>query len=323
MARYEVVDTSGFEDVLKHFQKSKQKEEITAAINAPVMEPHYHGHLHPTMVQEKVQENSMGDIAGLLALMQGNKGMDPAALLALCKDKGYDRSFGSEFMFLFFFLLLFANGGWNGLSRNNQETAQQMATANGFDCQRIIGLHDRISAAQAASTQGFSQMETNLCSSIAEVLAAVRNQGDRSYDATRNVGDAVRDCCCKLESQLSTITCELNGLGRDIREATGAINAKIELEALKAENQRAAMECRLMQQQKDCCCETQAAIADLKATIETQRLLDENARLARENSAMKDQIRGDAIAAAAVDSIKKFALDHYTVTRTAAANTPA
>lgn len=42
------------------------------------------------------KENNMNDIAGLLALMQGNKGMDLPGLLALCKDKGYDRSWGGE-----------------------------------------------------------------------------------------------------------------------------------------------------------------------------------------------------------------------------------
>ena len=31
------------------------------------------------------KENGMGDIAGLLALMQGNKGMDLPGLLALCR----------------------------------------------------------------------------------------------------------------------------------------------------------------------------------------------------------------------------------------------
>lgn len=40
----------------------------------------------------------MGDIAGLLALMQGNKGMDLPGLLALCKEKGYDRGWGGEGM---------------------------------------------------------------------------------------------------------------------------------------------------------------------------------------------------------------------------------
>lgn len=48
-------------------------------------------------LEDKVDDNlnkensTMGDIAGLLALMQGNKGMDLPGLLALCKDKGHDR----------------------------------------------------------------------------------------------------------------------------------------------------------------------------------------------------------------------------------------
>ena len=67
------------------------------------------------------KESGINDIAGLMALMQNNKGMDlPGA----------------------------------------------------DNCQRIIGLHDRISAAQAASTQGFFQLDTKLCSSIADSTAA-------------------------------------------------------------------------------------------------------------------------------------------------------
>lgn len=262
------------------------------------------------------KETTMGtDIAGLLALMQGNKGMDLPGLLALCKDKGYDRSFGGEGMFMLVFLLLFlfAGGGWNGLGRNNQEAFANMA---GNNCQVITGLYDRISAAQAATTGGFSSIQTWLCQSIDAVNAATRDQGDRTYDATRNVGDAVRDCCCKLEAQLASIGCDLNGLGRDVRELGAHVDAKIELEALKAENARAAMECRLTQQQKDCCCETQAAIADLKATIAADRMLDENARLRRENDQLRETARGDAIATAAVNAMQKFAMDHWTPTRT-------
>ena len=44
-------------------------------------------HYHHKASQENTSMN--GDIAGLLALMQGNKGMDLPGLLALCKDKGY------------------------------------------------------------------------------------------------------------------------------------------------------------------------------------------------------------------------------------------
>lgn len=262
------------------------------------------------------KENNMNDIAGLLALMQGNKGMDLPGLLALCRDKGYDRSWGGEGMFMFVFLLLFlfSRGGWGNLNG-----AEQAAFGNcaGNSCQSIIGLHDRISAAQAVSTNGFQSLQTWLCESIANVTNSIRNQGDRAVDATRNVGDTVRDCCCKMEAALATLNCKVDGVSRDIRESSGLINAKIELEALKAENARAAMECRIVQQQKDCCCEMNQRFDRLECTLQTNRLADENARLARENEALKDTLRGDRIADAAVSRLERFQLDHYTPTRTA------
>lgn len=265
------------------------------------------------------KENNMNDIAGLLALMQGNKGMDLPGLLALCKDKGYDRAWGGEGMFMFVFLLLFlfAGGGWNNLGARNQAAFAEMA---GNNCQSIIGLHDRITAAQTASTNGFFSLDTKLCSSIAEVMAAVRNQGDRTYDATRNVGDTVRDCCCKMEAALATLNCKVDGVSRDIRESSSLINAKIELEALKAENARAAMECRILQNQKDCCCEMNQRFDRLENTINTNRLADENARLVRENSELKSQQLATATANAAVQALQNFQLNHYTPTKT---STPA
>lgn len=168
-------------------------------------------------------ENNKNDIAGLLALMQGNKGMDLPGLLALCKEKGYDRGWGGEGMFLFVFLILFlfAGNGWNGLNRNQQQDFAAMA---GNNCQSIIGLHDRISAA------------------------------------------------------------------------------------------RAAMECRILQSQKDCCCEMNQRFDRLECTINTNRLADENARLQRENDALKDNLRGDRIADAAVSRVERFITNHYKVT---------
>lgn len=217
------------------------------------------------------------------------------------------------FMFVFLLLFLFAGGGWNNLGARNQAAFAEMA---GNNCQSIIGLHDRITAAQTASTNGFFSLDTKLCSSIAEVMAAVRNQGDRTYDATRNVGDTVRDCCCKMEAALATLNCKVDGVSRDIRESSGLINAKIELEALKAENARAAMECRLIQNQKDCCCEMNQRFDRLENTINTNRLADENARLVRENSELKSQQLATTTANAAVQALQNFQLNHYTPTKT-------
>lgn len=261
-------------------------------------------------------ENAMNtDIAGLLALMQNNKNMDLPGLLALCKEKGYDRTFGGEGMFLFVFLLLFlfAGNGWRNLNPDNQAAFAAMA---GNNCQDIIGLHDRIADARSVSQMGFQQLQTWLCESISNVTTAVRNQGDRAVEATRNVGDTVRDCCCKLGTELAALNCKVDGLSRDIRESSSLINAKIELEALKAENARAAMECRILQNQKDCCCEMNQRFTALENTINTNRLADENARLARENAELKDTIRGDRIADAAVAKLESFAISHYTPTRT-------
>lgn len=60
----------------------------------------------------------------------------------------------------------------------------------------------------------------------------------------------------------------------------------------------------------------------LEGMISTNRLADENARLARENEALKDTLRGDRIADAAVSRLERFAVNHYTPTRTTA-STPA
>lgn len=268
------------------------------------------------------KENNMNDIAGLLALMQGNKGMDLPGLLALCKDKGYDRNWGGEGMFMFVFLLLFlfSRGGWGGLNGSEQAAFNNCA---GNSCQSIIGLHDRIADARSVSQLGFQSLQTWLCESIANVTNSIRNQGDRAVDATRNVGDTVRDCCCKMEAALATLNCKVDGVSRDIRESSGLISAKIELEALKAENARAAMECRVIQNQKDCCGEMNQRFDRLENTINTNRLADENARLARENSELKSQQLATTTANAAVQALQNFQLNHYTPTKTSTSGTGA
>lgn len=176
------------------------------------------------------KESGINDIAGLMALMQNNKGMDLPGILALCQQKGYGRE----------------GGGW---------------------------------------------------------------------------GDAVRDCCCKVEAQLATVLCEIRGVQRDIRESSGLINAKIELEALKAENARAAMECRLVQAQKDCCCEMNQRFDRLDCKLDNMQRDSEIARLTRENEALKNKAIADSTAASVVQSLQGFALSHYKPTQTATAPT--
>lgn len=260
-------------------------------------------------------ENSMNDIAGLLALMQGNKNMDLPGLLALCREKGYDRGFMNDGSFLFVFLLFFlmGNGGWGNWG--NRDAAAALV-GNG-QIETITSLFDRISAAQAESANGFNRLQTWLCESIANVTNSVRNQGDRIYDATRNVQDAVKDCCCKLSSELATIECEIKGLGRDIRDGVAMVSSKIDLAQERTRNDMQSMECRLKGEIVENRRITELGFERQACMIRDLAKEQELERLRRENDDLKDRPRGDFIADRAVRRLEEFATNHYTPTRTA------
>jgi len=267
-------------------------------------------------VNETVKDKDMGDIAGLLALMQGNKGMDLPGLMALAREKGYDKNWGGEGMFIFVFLLLFlfAGGGWNGLNRGQQADFPALA---GTNTEEIVGLHDRIADARAASSLGFQQLQAWLCESISNVISATRNQGDRIAGVARNVGDTVRDAAARLDLAVAGIVNRVDSVARDVKEGNGLMSAKIELEALKAENARNALESRVLQGQKDGFLLLNQRFDQLENKMTNQALVEENARLTRENVTLRDVIREDKIADKTVARLEGFALRNYTPTRTA------
>lgn len=245
-----------------------------------------HHHFHHKTDKEGTD---MGDIAGLMALMQGNKGMDLPGLLALCKDKGYDKGgFGGEGMFLFVFLILFLFAGGNmGLGGANRAAAAGLVGED--NCQRIIGIHDRISAAQAASTQGFQQLDTNLCSSIAEVIAAVRNQGDRSVEATNSVSRQLSDCCCAMQQKMDAVLCAIKDTNRQVELSELRLGTKIDnlgaAQALGFER----LGCKMDNIAKD----------------------TELARLQRENCELKTAQTANITADTAVRRLEGFLATHY------------
>lgn len=241
-----------------------------------------HHHYH-----HKTGEGNMNDIAGLMALMQGNKGMDLPGLLALCKDKGYDKGgFGGEGMFLFVFLILFLFAGGNLGGANRAAAAGLVGEDN---CQRIIGIHDRISAAQAASTQGFQQVETNLCSSIAEVISAVRNQGDRSVEATNSVSRQLADCCCAMQQKMDAVLCAVKDVNRQVELSELRISTKIDNLGAK----------------------TDLGFERLGCEMRTINAQNENARLARRVEELERNATANATATAAVSQVEKFLTAHY------------
>ena len=263
--------------------------------------------------------SNTNDIAGLLALMQNNRGMDLPGLLALCKDKGYDREYGNDFMFIFLLFFLMGNGGWGNW--NNRNTAEGLIGAEALST--VTSLYDRISAAQAASTNGFQQLQTWLCEAIANVVNNVRNQGDRSVDATRNVGDTVRDCCCKLEQLLASIGCNISGIERDIRESTSVLSGKIDLAQERNTNAMQSMECRLSGQIKDLGAEVALGFERQACLIRDMAKDTEMDRLRRENCDLKLKESQNTQTAALVAAMqgyanqqKEWAINHYIPTNT-------
>lgn len=252
------------------------------------------------MTEKFSKESTMNnDIAGLLALMQNNKNLDLPGLLALCRDRGYDRSFSNngEFMTFVLLMFLFGNGGWGGLNSANRAAFQECA---GNSCQNIIGLHDRISAAQTASTQGFIQLDSKICESIASVITAIRNQGDRAVDATHDLQTQMQNCCCQIERGLDAIGCEVRG-----------VKSSVELSQERTMNALQAMECRLTGQLKD----TNSAMAlgfERQTNLINQKFAEqEMERLRRENCELKAQQMSSASSNSTVQALESFILSHY------------
>lgn len=258
--------------------------------------------------------NMSNDIAGLLALMQNNRNLDFPGLLALCKDRGYDRSFGGEgmFMFVFLILFLFAGGGWNNLTGRQQNDFRECA-GNSFQmvmdlADRISHVKDRIADGQAVNAQnfqqltastnmGFNTLDTKLCTAIAEVLASVRDQGDRSVAMTQSVKDQLFQCCCDIKGKIDFVI-------NRIEQLYGHVSLMQE----RTVNKINEVACDLGGQ-------IQAVKNDVNLGFERQARLisdtakdQEMARLQREVAALKEAAVGKQIADQAVTQLANLIL---------------
>lgn len=260
--------------------------------------------------------SAMDNIAGLLALMQNNKGMDLPGLLALCKEKGYNNGWGGEgmFMFVFLILFLFAGGGWGNLGRNGQDQFAQMA---GGQTRDLIALYDKLGQMQSNNSNdfsralqdnaaGFMQLDTKICSAIAETIAAVRNQGHENYNAIRNVGDAVRDCCCEMNRQITALGCKVDGLyGHTSVLQERTVNA-IERGNCEIETKIAKLEAKMDLNFE----RTQCLITNTAAQQEKERLQ-------RQVEELKAAQQGAAIAKETLAAMQAWTSQNYAFTRTA------
>lgn len=188
------------------------------------------------------EKTGMNDIAGLMALMNQNKGTDLAGMLNLAKNSGYD---GQQWWWVIILLFLFCGGGWGnwGNGGQNKATATGLLGAEGLTA--LTSLYDRLAANQSATTQGFFNLDSKLCSSIAEVMASVRNQGDRVTGQMTSFQGLVQQCCCQLEATLARMGCQLDGISRDITQTGNLLGAKVDLGFERNGNRLDKLECNM------------------------------------------------------------------------------
>lgn len=265
--------------------------------------PEEHHHQH-------TGESGM-NVADMFALMQSNKGMDLPGILALARENGGTNQ--DWWWIILLFLFIGNNGG--GLFGANRGAAEA-ALGGAENLQIVTSLYDRIASAQSTTEQGFSNLSTQLCESIAAVTASVRNQGDRTYDATMSVGNAVRDCCCKLEASLATLGCKIDSVSRDISAMGTRLSGDISLAYERVLNSLQGMEGRLSLQAERNQNVTNDKFCQLDNKINMNRLEDENARL-RE---IVQGCRTNEAANTAVDRMERFLIAHYTPSTTASAS---
>lgn len=271
---------------------------------------HYTAHMTHSNINEK--DTNMNDIAGLMALMQGNMTKDLPGMLALCKERGYD---GQQWWWIIILLFLFGGGnlGWG----NNRACAAGLIGAENLQMitstyDRIADVKNAVTLSQADTANRFSQLDTHMCDAIANVINQVRNQGDRSNDQLNDVSRQIASCCCDLKAILSGISCEVRGVGRDVNDARLALDQRIALSeeriSSKIELGNERLACMIKDQAKD------AEIARQQREIyQLQNALNQ--------STMWNKM--SKIASRSVDELEEFSINHYTPTRTAGTTTGA
>lgn len=254
----------------------------------------------------KCEGLNMENIASLLALMQSNKGMDIPGLLALCKDKGYDKGWGGEGMFMFVFLMLFmfAGGGWGNFGNRDRGDFSKLAGENLTD---MIGIYDRFGQTNQSISEGFRAVDTHLCQSIEAAITATRNQGDRIYDAVRNgtdaVGAAVKECCCNMRTAIAETNCNIDKLRGEVNTNAERTINHIDRRTCELEHQLATLKGAMeVGFEKNACLVTNTA------------LQQERDRQAREISELKDRLNTQNIATIATANMQNWMMNNYTPT---------
>lgn len=211
------------------------------------------------MAEEKTYVFGEGSNSGLMSMLGSlfsQRGMDPAALLALANNGGFGGNQGGWFIWILFIVIIamFNGNGFGGFGGNGAGLANMLSNDSGREAlaQAIAGNGQAIS--ELASTL---HCDINTIQSALNVLQSniqsVGNQVGMSGQQIINAiqaGDAsiasqLASCCCEVresitkanyENQLATLN-QTNVLGGKIDQQTTLINDKFcQLEMREMQN---------------------------------------------------------------------------------------
>lgn len=160
------------------------------------------------------------DLAGIMALVNSNKGMSPEALMAMCKDKGMGG--GGDLFVLILLLLLLGGGNGGGLLGGGNGNAAGVAAANqNFDTNVLLRAVD----GNAADIRALSQQLNCDFNSLKECCCTVKNGIDslagEVRSTSKDVINAIQAGNCQLSRQLADCCCSIE---KQILQQTNTIN---------------------------------------------------------------------------------------------------
>ena len=178
------------------------------------------------MLEDRIIVQDRGIDAGLAALMQNaNKGMDPAALMAMMNNGGFGGNGG--WWWIWIILIFFCWGGFgnNGFGRGSNDAshlASQLNNDANTSClmQAINGNKEAISqlantlncdinAVQTALNQintGVSQISCDTKLSSCEVINAITS-------GNANLASQLANCCCTTQRSIDAVNNNITKMG--------------------------------------------------------------------------------------------------------------
>lgn len=164
------------------------------------------------MFEDKIIVQDRGIDAGLAALMQNaNKGMDPAALMAMMNNNGFGGNGGWWWIWIILIFFCWGGFGGNGFGRNNEAShlASQLNTdANtSLLMQAINGNKDAINNIASTMNCDFNSVQ----SALNTINAGVSQISCDTKLSSCQVINAITSGNAQLASQLASCCCDVKG----------------------------------------------------------------------------------------------------------------